>query len=247
MDDPQLAALANEEAPHASVIPMYGPLSGLPLARARNLGAEAAIADGADLLIFLDVDCVPAAELVGAYEQAASIHEDDLLCGPVAYLPPAPTDGYDLDRLDQLAQPHPARPCPPPGHTTRDAEHHELFWSLSFAVTPQSWQRVGGFHEGYTGYGAEDTDFGYTARAAGLLLAWVGGARAFHQHHPVSTPPVEHLADIVRNANVFHARWGVWPMGGWLTEFQRLGLVEWASGRLAVADRRFADAASGHD
>src|SRR5664279_4907347 len=32
---------------------------GLPLAAARNAGATAALAAGADVLIFLDVDCVP--------------------------------------------------------------------------------------------------------------------------------------------------------------------------------------------
>jgi len=49
-----------------------------------------------------------------------------------------------------------------------------------------------------------------------LGLGWVGGARAYHQHHPVSSPPVEHLDDILRNGRLFHERWGEWPMTGWL-------------------------------
>jgi hypothetical protein len=36
---------------------------------------------------------------------------------------------------------------------------------------------------------------------------------------------VQHVADIVRNANRFHARHGFWPMDGWLDAFAGLGLV----------------------
>ena len=73
--------------------------------------------------------------------------------------------------------------------------------------------------------GGEDTDLGRTAIARGVGLGWVGGARAYHQHHPVSSPPVEHLDDILRNGRLFHERWGEWPMTGWLEEFERRGLV----------------------
>ena len=41
----------------------------------------------------------------------------------------------------------------------------------------------------------------------------------------MSVPPVEHVADIVRNARLFHDVWGTWPMQGWLDEFERRGLV----------------------
>ena len=60
-----------------------------------------------------------------------------------------------------------------------------------------------------------------------MPFAWVGGAEAYHQHHPVSNPPREHLAEIVRNAKLFHRTWGRWPMVGWLTAFRRSGLIDW--------------------
>ena len=63
----------------------------------------------------------------------------------------------------------------------------------------------------------------------GLGLTWVGGAAAYHQWHPVGSPPVGHLTDIVRNGALFAKRWGWWPMGGWLTEFEALGLARRAS------------------
>ncbi|WP_199906907.1 glycosyltransferase family 2 protein [Aeromicrobium chenweiae] len=199
----------------------------LPLARARNIGAQTAIAAGATTLVFLDVDCVPAEPLLAAYAAAAThaVTCRDLLCGPVTYLPPPPAGGYDLTDLDSLAEPHAARPAPPAGTVERTRHGYELFWSLSFALSHEAWYDIGGFDEAYVGYGGEDTDFARRAEGLGTALTWVGDARAFHQHHPVSTPPVEHVEDVVRNATLFHERWGEWPMTGWLTAFEERGLV----------------------
>ena len=183
----------------AEVVAVERPAAGLPLARARNAGAERALAGGAELLVFLDVDCLPGGGLLDRYRAAAGRAGPALLCGPVAYLPPEPRGGYPATGLRALAAPHPGRPAPPDGVLQRGGDH-ALFWSLSFAVTSATWRRIGGFSEVYVGYGGEDTDFGQLARRAGADLCWVGGALAFHQHHPVSSPPVQHLDDILRNA-----------------------------------------------
>jgi N-acetylglucosaminyl-diphospho-decaprenol L-rhamnosyltransferase len=199
---------------------------GLPIAAARNAGAETALAAGADVLVFLDVDCVPAPELIGAYEAAATVPElrDDILCGPVTYLPPPPPTGYDLASIATLAQPHAARPAPAPGAIIRGGDP-DLFWSLSFAVSASTWRKIGGFAEEYVGYGGEDTDFAAVAAGVGVEIAWVGSARAFHQYHPVESPPVSPHDDIQRHAALFHSRWGRWPMGGWLAAFEDAGLI----------------------
>ncbi|MFC7575494.1 glycosyltransferase family 2 protein [Klenkia terrae] len=141
----------------------------LPLAAARNAGADAALAGGAELLVFLDVDCIPGPDLVARY--AAAAQDDVLDSGPVTYLPAAAD--YDLATLHTLADPHPARPVPADGEVLV-AEDHRLFWSLSFALTGATWTRLGGFCEEYAGYGGEDTDFAETAHAAGVPLRWVG-------------------------------------------------------------------------
>ncbi len=232
MDDPSLEerVAPTSIARHVVHVPRVD--GGLPLAQARNLGARCALARGATLLVFLDVDCIPSPDLVAAYEDAATdlATSRDLLCGPVTYLEPPPAEGYDLEMLPELWSPHPARPAPPAGTVQRSSRDHELFWSLSFAVTAETWRVNGGFDESYVGYGGEDTDFAFTARAAGTAIGWVGSARAFHQHHLVSAPPVEHVVDIVRNASIFHDRWGVWPMTGWLDAFEERGLVRRAAG-----------------
>lgn len=213
-------------APAPRVLALGGHAEGLPLAAARNLGARAAIDAGAELLVFLDVDCLPAPELIGGYVAAAGKTAPGLLLsGPVTYLSPPGPRGYDLSRLDAYDAPHPARPAPARGETIVGGEH-ELFWSLSFALDAATWGRIGGFDEAYIGYGAEDTDFAQRARAAGVGLAWVGDARAFHQHHPTQDPPVQHLDDILRNGAIYARRWGWWPMRGWLDGFERDGLIE---------------------
>ncbi|MGJ9424644.1 glycosyltransferase family 2 protein [Nesterenkonia halotolerans] len=247
MADPEISVLVDGDAllPDGHPLPtevceLPDAQGRLPLAEARNRGAQRALdclPHPEDLLIFLDVDCIPAPELVGAYLEAAAQHPEKLLCGPVAYLPELSAeqlDAADATQFAAWAAPHPARPAPAPGEILLGGEH-SLFWSLSFAVRRAVWERIGGFDEAYTGYGAEDTDFAWRARAAGVELAWVGGARAYHQYHPVSRPPVEHLDDILRNGRLFANTWGHWPMEGWLQEFERMGLVhqvdgDWAAG-----------------
>jgi N-acetylglucosaminyl-diphospho-decaprenol L-rhamnosyltransferase len=202
----------------------------LPIAAARNLGADTAIALGAELLVFLDVDCLPTATMLGRYVEAHDRHRASaLFCGPVTYLPPPGPQGYQLDRLESFVDPHPARPVPPPGELI-DTDDHTLFWSLSFAVRTSTWNDIGGFFTGYIGYGGEDTDFAQQAARQGIPLCWVGGADALHQYHRVSDPPVEHLDDILSNAAVFYERWGWWPMQGWLNAFERLGLIAMSNG-----------------
>lgn len=203
---------------------------GLPLARARNAGARRALAAGAELLVFLDVDCVPSPELLPRYGKAAAgAGARSLLCGPVGYLPAPPAGGYPSTGLGALARPHPGRPVPPE-HALFLSDDHTLFWTLSFAVTADTWTRIGEFCEQYVGYGGEDTDYGQLALRAGVRVCWVGGAWAYHQYHPTERPPVQHRDDILRNAALFHRRWGWWPMRGWLTSFERLGLARFDPG-----------------
>jgi GT2 family glycosyltransferase len=222
MDDDGIGALLDERA---DVIDIPRDQGALPLAAARNAGAAAAISGGAELLIFLDVDCIPSEPLVSRYRDVAQQQEyyGGILSGPVGYLPKGV--GPRTSHWESLAQPHPARPIPP-NDATLPCEDYNLFWSLSFALRVSTWQRLGGFSEQYRGYGGEDTDFAYRARAAGVPLWWVGGAWAYHQHHESQSPPVGHLDDILRNAAVFERSWGEWPMQGWLTAFADLGLAK---------------------
>lgn len=201
--------------------------SALPLAAARNLAARTARFEH---LLFLDVDCIAAPDLMGrmwAVQGAA----EGLVMGTICYLAARLPADWDYNYLEAHSAPHPQRP-----HLTQEwklSERYELFWSLCFAVRRTIFDRAGGFDEGFVGYGAEDTDFAFRARRAGIPFL-ISQARCYHQYHASSVPPVEHLRDIVANATYFRQVWGQWPMEGWLRAFDEMGLVSWQSDRLTL-------------
>lgn len=246
--DPDLADVARAQwaaaresttaGPRPELVVVDVPLApeGLPLAQARNAAASAATDRGAQALIFLDVDCIPGPGTVATYaRELAALHtrtaaHPAVLCGDVAYLPALPPGQHDwcapadLSRLAQAGEHRPDRVRLPPGERLDEPDLRH-FWSLSFALTADDYAVTGGFCEDYVGYGGEDTDFAQVVGARGGSLTWVGGATAYHQHHESSSPPVQHLEAVVRNAGVFADRWGWWPMEGWLEAFRARGLA----------------------
>ena len=201
---------------------------GLPLARARN--SVSAIYPHAQW-VFLDVDCIPAHDLLAEYRDGLAAQPDALHMGQVRYLPEgANHPGWSESSLYSEGVEHPlAKFRDGPG----TALPYHLFWSLNFACTGNTFARIGGFDEMYQGYGGEDTDFAFRARSAGVELL-DSPAMAFHQYHPTYDPPLNHFADIVANARRFHSRWNVWPMEGWLRAFCELGLLDWTDNRLEI-------------
>jgi GT2 family glycosyltransferase len=205
----------------------------LPLARARNQLAGAA---RGELLVFLDVDCIPAPGLLAAY--AAALREHDALAlGETRYLPGGLPAEAGEDELLRVATRHPERAdlFPTDGPPRLDSRH-DLFWSLNFGLRRGTFaERIGGFDEAYRGYGIEDTDFGRRAAAAGVPLCWLGDALAFHQHHSPTRLDPDGIEALVGNVRRYRERWGEWPARGWLEELAELGLIEWdeEAGRLS--------------
>ena len=191
----------------------------MPLAAARNRAADAA---REEQLILLDVDCIPAAGLVERY--AATADAAGVRLGDVLYLPPGGIDRIDDAALDRVGVRHPAKPELAEDEIRATPSHGEL-WGLSFALSAADWRRAGGMDEHYIGYGGEETDFAARLERAGVTMAWVGGARAYHQHHPIHIPPLQHFDAILRNARLFHATWGRWCMDYWLGQFAERGLI----------------------
>jgi N-acetylglucosaminyl-diphospho-decaprenol L-rhamnosyltransferase len=191
----------------------------MPLAAARNRAAEAA---RGEQLILLDVDCIPAAGLVERY--AATADAAGVRLGDVLYLPPGGVERIDDAALDRIGVRHPAKPELAEDEIRATPSHGEL-WGLSFALSAADWRRAGGMDERYIGYGGEETDFAARLERAGVTMAWVGGARAYHQHHPIHIPPLQHFDAILRNARLFHATWGRWCMDYWLGQFAERGLI----------------------
>lgn len=198
----------------------------LPLAAARN--AAAWTAQG-DYLAFIDMDCIPAPNLIADYAQGLDAL-DGLLMGEVLYLPGGTAaNGWSYDDFAATGIKHSDRRGPP-------AEGFELcndyrcFWSLNFAMRRNTFIDAGGFDERYKGYGGEDTDFGKSLFAQGIVIAWLKGALVYHQYHSHHMPPVHHLDSVVRNAQLFEEKWGYRTMGHWLHAFRLMGLIDDAPG-----------------
>ncbi|KQP85718.1 glycosyltransferase family 2 protein [Methylorubrum extorquens] len=218
--------------PGCPVRHLHVPGEPMPLAAARNRAAAAATGD---LLVFLDVDCIPGPTLVAAYAEAASA-ERGLFLGEVLYLPPDAIAGGPAPEpaaLDRLGRAHPARPPLPETGLRREPDAGQL-WGLSFALPAEAWRAVGGMDERYVGYGGEETDLAARLAGSGLPTFWVAGARAYHQHHPVHVPPLQHFAPILANATRFHARHGRWCMTYWLEQFRAAGLIAWDAEAAAI-------------
>ena len=199
----------------------------LPLATARNAAARAATGDA---LVFLDMDCIPTPTLVAQYRDALGDF-DGLLMGEVLYLPGGATAGeWTYERFAEVAVKHSDRRGPPPSGIELCPDYR-CFWSLNFAMRRTTFLDIGGFDERYVGYGGEDTDFGKILDGARVPIAWMKGGLAYHQYHPHHMPPVHHLESVVRNAELFEAKWGYRTMGHWLHAFGLMGLIEQAPGQ----------------
>lgn len=200
----------------------------MPLAAARNRAAETA---QGEVLAFLDVDCIPDDQFVKRAVEATGEFADGVFLPEVQYLPGSPSGWLEKDRFEPdytslrwSARRHPAKP----DLTDRSLEALDDFgelWGLAFILERNTWRNAGGMDEAYLGYGAEETDFGKRLERSGAGLYWLGGTVCYHQHHAVHKPPLQHFDSIVRNARLFHERWGEWCMDYWLDEFARRGLV----------------------
>ena len=213
-----------------SICHIHVPGTDLPLAEARNRAAEAATGD---CLVFLDVDCIPSPGLVDAYQQAVA-QADGLFLGEVFYLSRGALDhGLDFERLDRTGVPHPSKPTMPSRGMEPEPDHGQL-WGLSFALRRETYFAVGGMDAGFSGYGGEETDFAERLAKADVPFFWVAGARAYHQHHPVHVPPLNHFEAILRNAQRFYDRHRRWCMEYWLGQMTEAGFINWSPERDAI-------------
>ncbi|GBQ93961.1 glycosyltransferase family 2 protein [Asaia krungthepensis] len=199
----------------------------LCLSAARN---QAAAAAQGEVLVFLDIDCIPAPHCLRDYRDALETC-NGLLMGEVMYLPAGATEGdWSYSSFEAVCARHSDRRGPP-AYGVEACTDYRCFWSLNFAITASSFRQSGGFDESYTGYGGEDTDYAKGFTLNGGELAWVNGARVYHQHHAHHMPPVHHLESVVRNAELFERKWGYRTMGHWLHAFKLMGLIDDSAGQ----------------
>lgn len=193
----------------------------LPIAEARNIGAENAKFDH---LIFLDVDCIPHPEFFDDMITQGLAHKT-LIMGNPYYLESSIPQNFELSDLEELSAAHPARP---EISELVEAGDYMLFWSLAFYIPKQLFKVLEGFDAQFTGYGAEDTDVAMKMRQIkSIYPLLLSPAKVYHQQHPVHSPPVHQVEAIVINARIFYEKWERWVMENWLEEFRKLGLIRW--------------------
>ncbi len=201
----------------------YSEISSLPLSQARNFAAKKATGN---ILLFLDIDCIPSHKMVEAYRAVCEQAAESITMGSVRYLQQSLQKDWTEPELLSKSKPHPKRNISPVTPLVIEPDYG-LFWSLSFCLYRELFEQLGGFSECYPSYGAEDTDFAWKARARGIPLLWVPDALAFHQYHQSQTPPWNNFESIVCNARIFYRRWGQWPMESWLSVFAKEGYLDW--------------------
>ena len=201
-----------------NIIRYDGSWSNMPLAAARNLGADHAVTEH---LIFLDVDCIPSTTFCEKM-YLASVKKDALIMGSPRYLLHNSVN-TEFEALAENSTLHPSRP---EISELRKECCYELFWSLCFSIPKEAFGYVGGFDDSYEGYGGEDTDFALEVKKAGILF-YLSEAEVYHQQHPVYIPPLNHLEAIVKNSNIFYSKWNYWPMADCLLDFASMGYIHW--------------------
>ena len=160
---------------------------GFGLARARNLGAEAA---RHDLLLFLDCDLLVEARWIAAHARWHHRLSDVVTVGRCADVSP---EGLDPDRIRSRTGPvadffSDQRPRPGAEHllrtndlTSRADDPFRALLGGNFGVGREFYRSVGGHDESFRRWGMEEIEFGYRAHTRGALFAPVPEAFAFHQ------------------------------------------------------------------
>ncbi|MFK5582976.1 hypothetical protein [Serinicoccus sp. LYQ131] len=215
----------------------------LPYAAARNLAAEIAIEEGAQILVFLGGGVLPGPRTLERYVTAATegaaaagTSGPVVWSGPMLDLPPVenPAVGYPLRTLHELGRRTPGAPDLAPGQYRRDDRWH-LFSPDVFAMSAEDFTAVGGFCPDYTGPGLEAFDFGTVVSGHGGSLVWVGGTEVYRQPEDRLSPEQE-VKHALAHTKVWRERWGAEPGSPWLTRLVGEGLLRQdRSGRIAAS------------
>ena len=181
----------------------------LPIPKARNRGFDTC---KTDKFIYLDVDCICPESLLEDLVRSLAIGK--VVTANVCQLDKKAED-ISESYVQQLALPQ---------ATAAEKVPFVQFDTNIFGITRKDYERVGGFDLDYHGFGIGDLDFAARCSQAGLYLVNTG-RHVFKQFHAHYNPPVNHLCDIVSNAEVFKQKWGAYPSCDLFARFAELGLI----------------------
>ena len=186
----------------------------LPLAKARNFGASRATSN---TLFFLDVDCILAEDTCLEYLKACKYDTTNIYMSKCWYLE---------DSIFSLEDVHNVFYAEHPKRTVYTYPRWQLFWSLSFVINKNWFNKLGRFDENFINYGGEDTELSYRNYKQNGLLKWVPEAEVFHQPHEINELPIHYIKSVVANINYFYDKHGFYIMEDWIKGFEKLNLIQ---------------------
>lgn len=173
---------------------------GYRLSEIRNLGIRAAKHED---IILLDCDMAPVPQMVELYARWLAASRDAVYLGHRRYVDANSLSAHDLLetpepilRLTDILTGNPLEINHPDGHPTidwrvpiyqstrnlRDEVHpFRVVCGGNIAFHRPAFERIGGFDEDFTAWGAEDAEWGFRAWNNGLYLIPVLGACGLHQ------------------------------------------------------------------
>lgn len=211
----------------------------LPTGRALELGVETALEAGAELLVLVDVTCIPAPRWL---EQVHEHLRERPADGPTLWTPvvqqlrEAPATGYEFTRLDEWVRgagpsagaPTPGHPAAPLAPQVRDVPlDPDTFSSPVLVITADDLAAVGGLCPEYVGGLGHDSDLAAAVADAGGQVRLVPGATAYRrdlQEHD-GRPDALHVSVATRDAHLYRQRWGRWPGAPWFTDLVAAGRI----------------------
>lgn len=196
----------------------------LPIAKARNKGAAAC---SASTLLFLDVDCIIHPQLLS--QIGSKICRGTTLGSVIT----------ELKAIPEYASYHEVSRLPESRKVRHNGVNHQQqgFQSSLFAVCREDFDYVEGFDESYSGFGIGDIDFSTRCNRACITHRLLP-VTTYKQYRNCRTCPLNHLLDIVCNANLYKKKWGYYPKTEWLSTFMARGFVSKASAHAPLSVTR---------
>lgn len=155
--------------------------------KARNAGIRAATGD---VIVMVDADEIAPPGFLAQHTRLHELRDDLVVIAPRHHLAGRRLDAGDLDRLfsgdvDALVAKRDSRDAllAVLSHNLNNLATgwHHMF-SCNASVRRRHLLHVGGFDEGFTGWGLEDSELGYRLHRQGLAFAYVPEAVIYHQH-----------------------------------------------------------------
>lgn len=203
-------------------VTIYSTSEALPLAKARNLGAQVATSE---TLFFLDVDCALKEDTCLEYLKVCREKPLNIYMSKCLYLEEPIKDIHNLQ--NQVSEEHPKR-------TLEVFPRWQLFWSLSFVISKTWFNHLGQFDPNFVNYGGEDTELSYRNYLQGGKLIWVPDAVVYHQPHENNELPIHHIESVVNNINYFYNKHGFYIMEDWIKGFEDLNMIKKQNGQYYI-------------